>query len=80
MMSSTIADTPEEPFDDSWEEWEDGDDTEIYLSGYRDGLVRAVEIVESAAFQKGIDEVPPSLILPVIIATFRAIVNGEEDD
>jgi hypothetical protein len=59
-----------------WQEWKDGDDSALYDSGYYDGLIKAVEILDSVRAQPEVDRLPSSFTVSVVIATLREIAKG----
>ena len=59
-------------------EWQDGDDAEIYDTGYQDGLIKAITILDSVRQQPEVDRLPASFAVSVVIATLRKIAQGEE--
>ena len=58
-------------------EWEDGDDAALYDAGYYDGLVKAIEIINSVRNTENVDRVPFHLTMSAVVATLRTIANGE---
>ena len=59
-------------------EWKDGDDAALYDSGYEDGLIKAITILDSVRLQPEVDRLPSSFIVSVVIATLRKITQGED--
>jgi hypothetical protein len=59
-------------------EWKDGDDSALYDSGYYDGIIKAVEILDSVRAQPQVDRLPSSFTVSVVIATLRKIAQGED--
>jgi hypothetical protein len=57
-------------------EWKDGDDSELYDSGYSDGIIKAIEILDSVRAQTEVDRLPSSFTVSVVIATLREIAKG----
>ena len=57
-------------------EWKDGDDSDLYDSGYYDGIIKAVEILDSVRAQPEGDRLPSSFTVSVVIATLREIAKG----
>ena len=77
-MSKTNVMEPEpEEIWDAWQEWEDGDDSALYDSGYYDGLIKAVEVLDSVRAQSEVDRLPSSFTVSVVIATLREIAKGK---
>ena len=62
-------------------EWQDGDDDEIYQeghrSGYRDGITKAITILDSVRSEPQVDRLPSGFTVSVVIATLREILKGE---
>ena len=58
-------------------EWEDGDDAALYDAGYSDGLIKAVEIINSVRNTENVERVPFHLTMSAVTSTLRAIANGE---
>jgi hypothetical protein len=78
-MSKTNVMEPEpEEIWDAWQEWKDGDDSELYDSGYTDGIIKAIEILDSVRAQSEVDRLPSSFTVSVVIATLRKIAQGED--
>lgn len=70
---------PNEMFEDQiWEEWKDGDDSALYDSGYYDGLIKAVEVLDSVRAQPEVDRLPSGFTVSVVIATLRKLAQGED--
>jgi len=77
MMSNKTTMNPEpDEIWEAWQEWKDGDDSELYDSGYRDGITRAIEILNSVREQDQVDKLPSSFTVSVIVATLREILKG----
>jgi 3',5'-cyclic AMP phosphodiesterase CpdA len=72
---------PNEMFEDrlyeDWQEWKDGDDSALYDSGYYDGLIKAVEVLDSVRAQPEVDRLPSGFTVSVVIATLREIAKGK---
>jgi hypothetical protein len=60
-----------------WREWQDGDDSALYDSGYYDGLIKAVEVLDSVRAQPEVDRLPSGFTVSVVIATLREIAKGK---
>ena len=58
-------------------EWQDGDDAAIYDTGYYDGIVKALEIIESVRNTENVERVPFHLTMSAVSATLKAIARGE---
>ena len=65
------------PFYELWNEWKDGDDSELYDSGYSDGIIKAIEILDSVRAQSEVDRLPSSFTVSVVVATLREILKGK---
>ena len=59
-----------------WREWQDGDDSKLYDDGYKDGLIKASEILFSVREQPQVDRLPSSFTLSVVLGTIREILKG----
>jgi hypothetical protein len=59
-----------------WREWQDGDDSKLYEDGYKDGLIKASEILFSVREQPQVNRLPSSLTLSVVLGTIREILKG----
>lgn len=59
-----------------WREWQDGDDSKLYDDGYKDGLIKASEILFSVREQPQVNRLPSSLTLSVVLGTIREILKG----
>ena len=59
-------------------EWQDGDDALIYDTGYQDGLIKAITILDSVRLQPEVDRLPSSFTVSVVIATLRKVLEGED--
>lgn len=59
-------------------EWQDGDDALIYDTGYQDGLIKAITILDSVRQQTEVDRLPSSFTVSVVIATLRKVAEGED--
>ena len=76
VTNNTMEPEPEEIWD-AWQEWEDGDDSALYDSGYTDGIIKAIEILNSVRAQSEVDRLPSSFTVSVVIATLREIAKGK---
>ena len=74
-MSKTNIMEPEP--EEIWREWQDGDDSALYDSGYTDGIIKAIEILNSVRAQSEVDRLPSSFTVSVVIATLREIAKGK---
>ena len=57
-------------------EWQDGDDDEIYQEGYKDGIIKAITILDSVRSQPQVDRLPSGFTVSVVIATLRETLKG----
>jgi hypothetical protein len=74
--NNTMEPEPQEIWN-AWQEWEDGDDSALYDSGYTDGIIKAIEILNSVRAQSEVDRLPSSFTVSVVIATLREIAKGK---
>lgn len=58
-------------------EWKDGDDGLIYDEGYYEGILKAVEIINSVRDTPNVDRVPFHLTMSAVVATLREIAKGK---
>jgi hypothetical protein len=79
-MTQVTRQTNEMFEDQIWEEWQDGDDSALYDSGYtdgyKDGLIKASEILFSVKEQPQVDRLPSSFTVSVVLASIREILKG----
>jgi hypothetical protein len=75
MSKNTLEPEPQEIWD-AWQKWEDGDDSKLYDDGYKDGLIKASEILFSVREQPQVNRLPSSLTLSVVLGTIREILKG----
>lgn len=59
-----------------WREWQDGDDSAIYDEGYKDGIIKAITILDSVRSQPQVDRLPSGFTVSVVIATLRETLKG----
>lgn len=59
-------------------EWQDGDDSALYDAGYYDGLIKAIDILNSVREQPEVDRLPSSFTVSVVVATLRKVLEGED--
>ena len=61
-------------------EWEDGDDDQLwfegYQTGYYDGVVKSIEIINSVRNTPDVDRVHFHLTMSAVVATLREIAKG----
>ena len=62
---------------DAWQNWEDTHDFLVYEDGYKDGLIKASEILFSVREQPQVNRLPSSLTLSVVLGTIREILKGK---
>ena len=67
-ITNTITDT----------EWQDGDDSALWDDGYREGITKAITILDSVRQQPEVDRLPSGFTVSVVIATLRKIAQGED--
>jgi hypothetical protein len=64
-----------------WREWQDGDDDQLwfegYQTGYYDGVVKAIEIINSVRDTPNVERVPFHLTMSAVVATLREIAKGK---
>lgn len=59
-------------------EWQDGDDQALYDEGYYEGLMKAVEIINSVRNTENVERVPFHLTMSAVASTLVTIaVRGE---
>jgi hypothetical protein len=63
-------------------EWEDGDDSKLYddgySEGYKDGLIRVIDMLNNVVNQERINELPSSFIVSVVIGSIREMIKETE--
>lgn len=59
-------------------EWKDGDDSALWDDGYREGITKAITILDSVRMQPEVDRLPSSFTVSVVIATLRKVLEGED--
>jgi hypothetical protein len=59
-----------------WKEWQDGDDSDLYDSGYQDGLIKAIQIINSVRDTPDVELVPFHLTMSAIASTLRELAKG----
>lgn len=74
--TNSMQPEPEEIWN-AWQEWRDGDDAGLYDAGYKDGLIKASEILYSVKLQPEVDRLPSSFTVSVVLGTIREILKGE---
>jgi len=75
-MTQAIGRQPNEMMEDKiWEEWQDGDDSALYDSGYYDGVLKAIGIIDGCLEQEQLDRLPASWMLKVIKHTLQTEVS-----
>jgi hypothetical protein len=66
----------EDKFYEDWQEWKDGDDSALYDSGYQDGLIKAIQIIDSVRDTPDVDLVPFHLTMSAVASTLRELAKG----
>jgi hypothetical protein len=67
-----------EMFEDQiWEEWQDGDDSKLFDEGYYEGILKAVEIIDSVRNTPNVERVPFHLTMSAVASTLREIAKGK---
>ena len=59
-------------------EWRDGDDSALWDDGYREGITKAITILDSVRQQPEVDRLPSGFTVSVVIATLRKVLEGED--
>ena len=75
MINHTINTMEPEP-EEIWKEWQDGDDSDLYDSGYQDGLIKAIQIINSVRDTPDVELVPFHLTMSAIASTLRELAKG----
>ena len=57
-------------------EWQDGDDTALYEEGYYDGILKALEIINSVRNTENVERVPFHLTMSAVASTLRELAKG----
>ena len=90
MYKNKMEPEPQEIWN-AWQEWEDGDDAQLYDSGYEDGINESIKILKNVIAQPKLNLMPASFVVSVVTATLeetirekaRGIVmsefNGDDD-
>ena len=76
MTNHTINQMEPEP-EEIWKEWQDGDDSKLYDEGYYEGILKAVEIINSVRNTPNVDRVPFHLTMSAVVATLRETMKGK---
>ena len=81
MTNHTINQMEPEP-EEIWREWQDGDDDQLwfegYQTGYYDGVIKSLEIINSVRDTPNVDRVPFHLTMSAVASTLREIAKGNE--
>ncbi len=73
------------PFYELWKEWQDGDDSDLYDSGYQaghyEGIMKALEIINSLRNTENVERVPFHLTMSAVASTLRELLkeNNEQN-
>jgi hypothetical protein len=62
---------------EAWQEWQDGDDSKLYDEGYYEGIMKAVEIIDSVRNAANVDRIPFHLTMSAVASTLREIAKGK---
>ena len=76
MTNHTTNQMEPEP-EEIWKEWQDGDDSKLYDEGYYEGILKAVEIINSVRNTPNVDRVPFHLTMSAVVATLRETMKGK---
>jgi hypothetical protein len=76
MTNHTTNQMEPEP-EEIWREWQDGDDSKLYDEGYYEGILKAVEIINSVRNTPNVDRVPFHLTMSAVVATLRETMKGK---
>ena len=57
-------------------EWVDGDDAALYDQGYYEGIMKALEIINSVRNTENVERVPFHITMSAVASTLRTIANG----
>ena len=55
----------------AWQEWKDGDDSELYDNGRARGINECIKILKDVAAQSELNKMPSSFVVALIIATLE---------
>jgi hypothetical protein len=69
------------PFYELWNEWKDGDDSDLYDSGYYEGILKALEIINDVRNTENVERVPFHLTMSAVASTLRELLkeNNEQN-
>lgn len=81
MYKNTMEPEPEEIWN-AWQEWKDGDDDKLwfegYQTGYYDGVIKSIEIINSVRNTPNVERVPFHLTMSAVASTLREIAKGNK--
>ena len=58
-------------------EWQDGDDSALYDEGYYEGIMKALEIIDSVRNTENVERVPFHITMSAVASTLKRIARGE---
>ena len=65
----------EDRFYEEWQEWKDGDDAQLYDSGYEDGINESIKILKNVIAQPKLNLMPASFVVSVVTATLEETIR-----
>ena len=76
-MTNHTTNQMEPESEEIWREWQDGDDSKLFDEGYYEGILKAVEIINSVRNTPNVDRVPFHLTMSAVVATLRETMKGK---
>ena len=77
MTNHTMSEPEPPEIWEAWQEWQDGDDSKLFDEGYYEGILKAVEIINSVRNTPNVDRVPFHLTMSAVVATLRETMKGK---
>ena len=59
----------------AWQEWEDGDDSALYASGWIDGINECLSILKNIISQPQLNKMPSAFALSVVSASLEETIR-----
>ena len=74
MSKNTMEPEPQEIWN-AWQEWEDGDDSALYDSGWTDGVKECISILKNIISQPQLNKMPSAFALSVVSASLEETIR-----
>ena len=74
VTDNTMEPEPEEIWK-AWQEWKDGDDSELYENGRTDGINECIKVLKDVEAQSELNKMPSSFVVSLVAVTLGEMLK-----